>query len=531
MQRQAVVLSLEALEAELAGLRAAGKTIVHCHGVFDLVHIGHIRHFEEASRMGDVLVVTITPDRHVNKGPGRPAFPEELRAEAVASLGMVDYVAINRWPQAIEAIRALRPHVYVKGEEYRAAEQDRTGGIVLEEQAVREVGGRIAFTGGLTSSSSALLNRHMPVLPREATDYLSDFAGRWPTDEVLRYLDAAGSLKVLVLGEAIIDDYHYCESMGKTGKEPILATRFVSSERFAGGVLAVANHLASFAGSVRLLTALGANNSEEPFVREHLHPRVSPTFVYMEDAPTIVKRRFVETYPLQKLFEVYHMQEGTGTNGYHRELCTRLAAAVREADVVVVNDYGHGLLNPEAIELLCREARFLAVNTQVNAANHGFNTVSKYPRADYVAVSEAELRLDARSRRGPLTDIVKETASRMGCGNLVVTQGQKGALCYSDADGFRQIPAFTGRIVDRVGAGDAVFAVTALCVAQGAPIEVAGVIGNAVGAQAVMTVGNREAIDRVKLSKHLTALLRQPAPTQARPGVRHDFRQRYRISA
>ena len=124
---------LEPLAQLLAPLRAKGKKIVHCHGVFDLLHIGHIRHFEQAKTLGDVLIVTITPDRYVNKGPHRPAFPESLRAEAIAALDCVDFVAINKWPMAIEAIHLLQPDVYVKGSEYRAAEKDRTGGIALEE--------------------------------------------------------------------------------------------------------------------------------------------------------------------------------------------------------------------------------------------------------------------------------------------------------------------------------------------------------------------------------------------------------------
>jgi cytidyltransferase-like protein len=95
--------------------RVAGKTIIHCHGVFDLLHIGHIKHLEAARQLGDVLVVTTTPDRFVNKGPHRPAFPEKLRAEALASLACVDFVAVTEWPTAVETIQIVRPSLYVKG--------------------------------------------------------------------------------------------------------------------------------------------------------------------------------------------------------------------------------------------------------------------------------------------------------------------------------------------------------------------------------------------------------------------------------
>src|SRR3954463_1457723 len=119
---------LEDLAETLDQLRASGKRVVHCHGVFDLLHIGHVRHFEQAHKLGDVLVVTLTPDRFVNKGAGRPAFTETLRAEFLASLGCVDYVAVNRWPTAVETIRLLRPHLFVKGSEFRNL-QDTIGHV------------------------------------------------------------------------------------------------------------------------------------------------------------------------------------------------------------------------------------------------------------------------------------------------------------------------------------------------------------------------------------------------------------------
>src|SRR5205814_7480144 len=129
------VRDIHELAVELIPVRR-GKTVVQCHGVFDLLHIGHIRHFQEAKKAGQILVVTITPDRHVNKGPHRPVFTESLRAEAIAALDLVDYVAINKWPTAVEAIQTLRPDVYAKGSDYRDASADHTGGIMLEQQAV-----------------------------------------------------------------------------------------------------------------------------------------------------------------------------------------------------------------------------------------------------------------------------------------------------------------------------------------------------------------------------------------------------------
>ena len=506
---QGKIRDLEELAGILGPLRAAGKKIVHCHGVFDLLHIGHIRHFRQAKELGDVLVVTATPDEFVNKGDGRPAFNEQLRAEAIAALDCVDYVAINRWPMAVETIRLLRPNIYAKGAEYQDSERDHTGGIDLEEKAINSVGGKLAFTDDITFSSSHLINRHLPVLPKAVSDYLAGFSARYSSDDILKYLEGARSLKVLAIGETIIDEYVYCETLGKSGKEPILATRQVGSERFAGGIVAVANHLAAFSDRVGLISFLGQVDSQEDFVRERLEPNIESTFLYMEgNSPTILKRRFVEVYPFQKLFEVYVMEDEEAKPTETHNLCAKLQEILPHYDVVVVTDYGHGMIGPEAVDLLCNEARYLAINTQANAGNLGFNTVSKYRRADFLCVSEREIRLDARSRRRELRTIVAETADRLDCQRTVITRGALGCLCYAKDKEFFDMPALATQVVDRIGTGDAVFAAATACAAQGAPMEVVGFVGSLAGAQAVATVGHRSAVQSIPLVRHLETLLK-----------------------
>src|SRR5436309_10576870 len=342
------IKDIHELAAELASVRR-GRTVVQCHGVFDLLHIGHIRHFQEARKSGEMLIVTVTPDRYVNKGPHRPVFTELLRAEAIAAVDGVDYVAINKWPTAVEAIQMLRPDVYAKGSDYANASTDITGGISLERSAIEDLGGKLVFTDEIRFSSSALLNQHMSIFSDEVNEYLTKFRRTYSTADVTGFIDRARGVRALVVGDAIIDDYQYCETLGKSGKEPILAAQFVRSEKFVGGALAVANHIASCCGAVRVVAMLGSEDSHEDLIRRRLAPCVTPEFLVMPGAPTLVKRRFIETYPFQKLFEVYVMDEEAAQK-QSADLCARLEQSVPEVDVVIVADYGHGMLAPDAIE-------------------------------------------------------------------------------------------------------------------------------------------------------------------------------------
>ncbi len=506
-QPEQKIRRLQELPKILEVLRREGKTIVHCHGVFDLLHPGHIRHFEAAKRHGDVLVATITPDTFVAKGPGRPVFNQRLRAESVAALGCVDFVAVNEWSTAVETIKLLRPHVYAKGSDYQDRDRDLTRAIFHEEEAVREVGGKIAFTSELSFSSTELLNQFYNVYPEEARQFLELFKQRHSAEAVINYLRSLAEMKVLAIGEAIIDEYHYCQPVGKSPKESIVSTRHLREESFPGGVLACANHVAGFCREVHVVTCLGEKESREAFVRENLRPNITAKFFYLPGASTIVKRRFVWEPFLIKMFEICFMDDTDLPAEAEDELLNYLGEVLPRYDLVFVSDYGHGFLGHRTISALSEGARFLAVNTQANSANLGFNLITKYPRADYVCIDEPEIRLAMHDRWTPVGDLAVKVRGLLGARAIAVTRGHLGSLTSGGDGSVWDIPVFSREIVDRMGAGDAYLSITAPCVAAGASMDLVGFIGNAVGALAVRIVGNRSPVEPIPLFKFLTALL------------------------
>ncbi len=153
------IYEVEDVAKRIQNLKSKGKRIVHCHGCFDLMHIGHIKYFQASKKMGDVLVVTLTPDIYVDKGSGRPVFNQDLRAESIAALECVDYVAINKWPTAEETLRLLKPDIYVKGQEFENL-NDKTGKIQKEYLVVKEIGAEMRFTHEIVFSSTKLINQY-----------------------------------------------------------------------------------------------------------------------------------------------------------------------------------------------------------------------------------------------------------------------------------------------------------------------------------------------------------------------------------
>ncbi|MDI6703322.1 MAG: PfkB family carbohydrate kinase [bacterium] len=501
------VVDIDTLAKITAKFREKGKKIVHCHGCFDLMHIGHIKYFQSAKRMGDILIVTVTPDRYVVRGPGRPVFNEVLRSESVAALDCVDYVSINRWTTAVETIHLLKPHLYVKGADFERVENDLTGYLAKEQEAIREVGGELVFSNEEVFSSSKLLKDYFGVLPKELDKFLVRFTKRFNIDKVVDVLNQMQKVKTLVIGEAIIDEYNFCHVLQRVSKAPIVATRLFASESYAGGALAVANHLAGFVDEVGMVALLGREDSREEFIRGHLKPNVTLFPCFREDGPTVIKRRFLEEGSMQKMFEVCHFNDYPINGGTEEKVINLLKEFLPRYDMVICADFGHGFFTKRIIDLLGREAPYLVVMAQSNSANFGFNLVTKYPRADYVVIDHQEIKLACHDQHGELEPMIKQISRSLNCHRINVTLGREGTL-YCNNGTFYRIPVASWKVVDTIGAGDAVLAITSPLTYLNLDPELIAFIGNCAGALAVQYLGNKESVDPASLTKLIEVLMK-----------------------
>jgi rfaE bifunctional protein nucleotidyltransferase chain/domain len=502
------VRSLEELEGDVAQARERGQRVALCHGVFDLVHPGHLHHLQAAKALADVLVVAVIADDFVHKGPGRPAFNEALRAEFLAALEPVDLVVIDHSESAVGLIHLLKPNVYVRGSDYVRRDDDPTGRLYAEERAVASVGGRIHFTDSIAFSSTELINTHFSRFAPEVESWLKEFRARHSVDEVLDILGRAFEKKVLVVGEAIIDEYIFCVGLAKSSKDPLLAFLYRSVESYAGGSLAIANHVAGLGGQVGLVAQLGDQERREEFIRGHLLPHVDACFPTRENSPTIAKRRFIDGSSHARVFEVYFMNDAPPSPDDHLQVARALRDRVADYDIVIIADYGHGMMDASAIQEVTTRSKFLAVNTQSNAGNRGFNTIARYPRADYVCLAGHEAELEARMKNASWEELVDVLAQRIRCPHFTITRGRAGTYHTTLPDQRASAPALATFVADRVGAGDAVLAVTSPLVAVGAPWDVIGFVGNVAGAHMVAELGNRSTINRAALTRSITGLMR-----------------------
>lgn len=491
-------------------LKKEQKTIALCHGVFDLVHPGHIIHLEQAKEMADVLVVSITAAGFVRKGPDRPYFNDEMRMKVLAALECVDYVMLSEGYTVDDIIEAVKPDLYVKGEEYAKAEEDITGKITEEKDLVEKYGGKLAFTSGQVFSSTRLINTAMSGMSDEVRQYMEQFVKKHSMSEIMNYADRISKLNILVIGDIIIDKYTYCHVQGTMSKDIGYSAREQHSEEYLGGSAVIARHLSSFSDHVTLMSIIGDEEGMQQRFFDELADSMQLKLMYSSEFPTIIKHRYLtrnakrEEY--RKIFAINNIPEKMRyeveiKNRFHE----KLKECVADYDVVFVCDFGHGLLDAEAIQIIQEKAKILVLNCQTNSTNKGLNIITKYTRADLFSLDQQELKLafpeNALDEQTGLTKL----AEHLG-GKGWLTRGSMGAYGIEE-EAIIDCPAFALNVKDTVGAGDAFFAVAGIFAAAGASTELGVFLGNIGGALGANIVGNKEAVEKVNVLKYANTLM------------------------
>jgi cytidyltransferase-like protein len=499
------ILTFETIQSQIKDFKRIGKKVVHCHGLFHFLHVGHFQYLKRAKQQGDVLVVSVFSDKYIPENENMQ-FDENMRAEALTSLDFVDAVVINPFENVAELIERMRPDIFFEG--FESDKPNRLFGNRIEknESLFAKWGVEHVIMQEDNFASTAQINRYLTDLSDDIENYMRLFQRRYDFDSLKQTIGAMQDLRVLIIGDTIIDDYQYCTTIGKSSKDPTLALKFESYDVFPGGVLAVANHVAGFVGQVDLITILGEKKSYEEFIRTNLKQNIRPYFFYKKDAPTLIKRRFLDGHSMNKLLEVYVMDDTHLNGDLGKKFLKFTQSKLSEYDLVIAADFGHGAINKNLKRLLSREAPFLAVNAQSNAGNRGFNNITKYPSADYITIAEHEIRLEKRDLTGKIRPMMDSLSDIMNCRKMTVTRGLKGCMILDNEGSFVQVPRFSQKVVDRVGAGDALFAVTSLAAFLNASCEIVGFLGNVAGSLAIEIMGNQNSIDHQSVTEFIKKL-------------------------
>jgi len=332
----------------------------------------------------------------------------------------------------------------------------------------------------------------------ETEDYINEIKKKINFEQIEKHIKKLEKLNVLIIGDAIIDQYIFVSPKGRAIKDPILSTEYNYKESYAGGVLAIANNISNFVKKVKVITLIGDKESKLDFIKKNINENVELKTFIKKNAPTIVKKRYVDSYRNNKLFKVEYINDMPISKDLTEEILNYLDKELSIYDLVVVGDFGHGFINESIRRKLEEKFKFLVVNVQTNSTNLGYNYFSLYKKINFICMNESEMRLPMRRRFEEIEDVIKEVYTLFKYENFLVTLGKKGCIFINNGNLFKA-PALITSVKDTVGAGDALFAITSLWIYLKADNEIIPFIGNCVGGIAANIMGNKEGITKDKL--------------------------------
>ena len=461
---------------DIIGPRPRARRVIMCHGVFDVVHPGHVTHLIYAKSKADVLVASITADHHITKGTHRPHVPQDLRAVNLAAFEVVDYVVIDRNAKPIENIRLIQPDYFAKGFEYA------TGGMppktVEEADAVQSYGGEIIFTpGDIVYSSSSLINLAPPSIKLEKLQIIMERGGI-TFDTLRRTLDAMVGRRVHVVGDTIIDSYTHCAMIGGQTKTPTMSVLFERKVDYVGGAAIVAKHLAAAGGRVTFSTVLG-DDVYRGFVVDDLEQAgIDVRVVVDRSRPTVNKNAIVVGgYRLLKV-------DTLDNRSISDQILEDIAQVVQQVptDAVVFSDFRHGMFNRRTIPELVQavpQGCFRVADSQVASR---WGNITDFQGFDLITPNEREARFALGDQDSVIRPLASNLYDAARCKLLILKLGERGVLACCNADhesldSFFVIDSFVDRLVDAVGAGDALLAYATLAMLAKRDAAIATILG------------------------------------------------------
>jgi len=475
------IITIEQLIAKRNELAIAGYSLVHCHGCFDIVHPGHIQHLKFAAEQGDRLIVSVTADEFVNKGPDRPMFGHDLRAENIAALEFVEWVCIHHQATAVDLLEMLKPDIYIKGAEYA---QKRDPRFDQEREVIESNGGRVVFSSGdIVYSSTAIVesirssSRPDPAVGQiSRLSELNDFS----TSRVARMLEQSKQKRVLVVGETIIDTYVQCQWPEIAEEHPILSLRPTSSSQFDGGAAVIAKHLSKLGVDVTLATPV----SSQEWIRHAEQDGLQVLPMHTDDELPEKKRYLVGREKVVKL-------DCTNRISIDEKQRVEFIDAISDQkfDALILADFGLGMLSEGFVKQIVDSMRD-HVDCIVGDVSGTRSELLSMRDFDILCPCESEIRFAMRDQHSTLEEVAKRFREQMGVRWLFVTLGKDGVMILDDSDQIVHLPALSNDPIDVLGCGDALLVGACLSMLGGLNIIESAYVGSLTASIEGSTLGN-----------------------------------------
>ena len=487
-------------------LKQLNKKIVLCHGVFDVLHLGHIKHFEEAKSLGDILIISVTSNKFVNKGFERPYFDLYTRMETLASLRCVDFVIESDFPTAEKNLNLIKPNFYVKGPDYKK-KPDITENLNKEKKILNKFKGKLYFTKGEQHSSSSIINSFKNTFDAEQKKFLDNLKKKYSFEKINSFIEKISKLEVNVFGEIIKDIYQFCEPIGISGKDPFLVFKNSYDRSFKGGSFAIAENSLHFTKKTNLISIFSSDKKYKSFFIKKLKTKLNLDLIFESEYKNIVKKRYIDKNTNSKIFGVYEINEKQVSRNSEKKIIQLLKKYKKRSNRFIISDYGHGLITEKIAKFISKNKFVYNLNAQINSANRGYHGLFKFKNAETIIINSSELRYEFKDRFTKIETLMKLLKKKLNTKTVVVTRGSKGAIVLNNRS-FIYCPAFAKNTTDKVGAGDALLTIFSLCKFVKMNDDLAIFISSISAANQTRILNNEKFLDKKELLKTVSHILK-----------------------
>ena len=501
-------MNLLEIQNKIKFIKKNKKTIGLCHGVFDIVHFGHLKHFEAAKKECDYLFASITSDQHIRKGPNRPVHNDSERLFFLQSLETIDYAFIAEGDSGVPSINLVKPNFYFKGNDYKNNLLDKTKKIFYEINAVKKNKGKIIYTNEKQMSSSKIINQLGLAVNEEQMKFLGQIKKKNNFDLIIKALDKLKKNKVLVVGDLIIDKYVYGEVLGKAGKEPHMVFRQSKEDLHLGGSAVIANHLSDFIKNITLISDLGKEIRIKKLLKEKLkknirHISILPSKNYR----TCIKTRFVDLVTKYKLFGAYIISS-LEVSEFYRSLSFKLNKQVKTSDIIIITDFSNNFFNKKSINQIIKSKKFISAMIQKNSSNTSFFSLNYIKNFNLVCINEGELRTEFRDKKSDVDKLAKKLLIKNKLKFLVITKGLFGSVLFDHKLNKFSCPSFNAKPIDKIGAGDSMLAILSILLKNKINPSISLLIASQLSSIVCSNVGNSYSASRIEIERNLEFLLK-----------------------
>lgn len=469
------------------------EKIVLCYGHFNTLHPGHFRYFDYARKFGKKLYILLQSDLDIEKDIRSHYFSQQQRATALAQIEKIDGVILFE-NKLLQALRKIKADFLILGKEH---ENSTAPKILNAVQAFKKSGGNVIFhAGDIVYADSKLEHSKIEnIVEKRNKDFLNVLSrNKIKKKRLLEIIKNINKVKLLVIGDTIVDEYIACDALGMSAEAPLVVFRELHSKNYIGGAAVVASHIKSLGADCKFISIVG-NDEKGKVAIDFLKSSKIKNKIFVDDTrPTTFKTRYMVNN--QKIFRVSRLKDHSIPSFLEKKIINEITKKSANYESILISDFVYGLITPNIINAIHKFSNSMNIPVFADVQSSSqYGNILKFKNVELLCPNEREARIALGNNDDSLENIAQQILQKSKSKYLILKLGSNGFISYDvKKNGYierEHFPALTINPLDETGAGDSLLSAITVCLAAGANLKEASAIATYMASLSVQTIGNK----------------------------------------